>query len=112
MPLFRSEMKRSNEIASSTLDKIKQDFDPAFSYMVFERAGPARKNAFLEVFEVLNRMDVTIHDLKTFHDPGKGKLLLVVKFDPGRSDRIMEEVFNAGLPEEIVFYGYGSPRSR
>ena len=35
-------------------------------------------------------------------------MLLVAKFDAGRTDGIMEALIGAGLPEDVVFYGYGS----
>lgn len=104
-------MKRSRKIISSTLERIKQDFDPAYSYVIFERAGPADKAAFREVFEVLNRLNLSVHDVMTVHDPDAGKMLLVVKFDAGRTDGIMEEIFNSGLPKDVIFYGYGSSLS-
>jgi hypothetical protein len=35
-------------------------------------------------------------------------MMLVAKFDAVRTDGIMEALIGAGLPEDVVFYGYGS----
>jgi hypothetical protein len=110
LPVSRSEMKEE-EFISSTFEQIKQDLDPAFNYIVFERVGPVSKTTLREVFEALNRLDMSIHELKAFYDRAGRKMLLVAKFDAGRTDRIMEEIFNAGLPKDVIFYGYGSSLS-
>lgn len=110
MPVSRNDMKKA-DFASSTFEKIKQDFDPAFSYIIFERTGPAGKTLLLEIFETLNRLDTPILDMKTFYDVSRGKMLLVAKFEAGRADGIMEEIIGAGLPKDVIFYGYGSSHS-
>jgi hypothetical protein len=102
---------KKEEFISSTIEQIKHDLDPAFSYIIFERAGPASKVTLREIFDALNHLNMSIHELKTFHDRAGGKMLLVAKFDPGRTDSIMEEIFNAGLPKDVIFYGYGSSLS-
>ena len=100
-----------NNIISSTFEQIRQDMDPAFSYIVFERPGPAGSGSFREVFEALNRLEMPIIELKSYHDQTGERMLLVAKFDAGRTDKIMEEIFNAGLPKDVTFYGYGSSQS-
>ena len=102
---------KKGELVSSTFEQIRQDLDPGFSYIIFERPGPADKAVLREVFEALNRLDMAIHELKTFHDGARGKMLLVAKFDAGRSDKIMEEILSAGLPKDVIFYAYGSTLS-
>ena len=110
MLVSRSEMKRE-EAGSTTFERIKQDLDPAFSYIIFERPAPAGNASPGEVLEVLNRLGRTIHELKTYHDEAGGKMLLVAKFDAGRTDEIIEEIFNEGLPNDVILYGYGSSQS-
>ena len=107
MLLSRSEMKKETFV-SSTLEKIRQGFDPSFCYIIFERQGPPDKAHLLEVFEALNRLDLAALEMKTFYDRGRGTMLLAVKFEAGRTDAIMEEIVGAGLPMDVVFYGYGS----
>jgi hypothetical protein len=110
LQVFRSEIK-DEDFVSCSFEQIKQDLDPAFSYIIFERPGPAGKAFLSVVFEALDRLNLTIHELKACHDRSAGKMLLVAKFDAGRTDPIMEEIFNAGLPMDVTFYGYGSSLS-
>jgi len=77
--------------------------------VIFESHGPAGNTSFNEVIEALNRSEMRVHEFKTYRDGEK--MLLVAKFAAGRTDKIMEEIFNAGLPKEITFYGYGSSQS-
>ncbi len=100
-------MKKS-KVASLSFEDIKQQFDPSFSYVVFERAGPADKSRLKVIFKALSSTGLPVLELRAFHDPAGGKMLLVAKFDAGRTDGIMEALIGAGLPEDVVFYGYGS----
>jgi len=94
---------------SFTLEKIKQGLDPAFSYMIFERLTTANaETAFREVFEALSRMDFGFYERQVLRDEAGGRLLLVVRFGPGRIDDTMQELLNIGLPKDITFYAYGS----
>jgi hypothetical protein len=34
--------------------------------------------------------------------------ILVVKIDPGRTDKILEEFINIGIPNEFTFYSFGN----
>jgi hypothetical protein len=97
---------------SFTIEKIKQGLDPAHRYMIFERAAEAgAEAAFKEVFEALVRMDLGFYERQVLRDEARGRMLLVIKFAPGRIDNIMQEFVNIGLPEDITFYAYGSHTS-
>jgi hypothetical protein len=92
-----------------TFEKIKRGLDPAYSYIVFERCTEApAESAFREVFEALMHMDFGFYERQVLHDKALGRLLLVIKFAPGRSDKIMQAFMNTGLPKDITFYAYGS----
>jgi hypothetical protein len=94
---------------SLIFEKIKRGLDPAYSYMIFERLAEASaENAFREVFEALSLMDFGFYERQVLRDEARRRLLLVVKFGPGRTDNIMQEFLNIGLPEDITFYAYGS----
>ena len=94
---------------SFTFEKIKQGLDPAHSYMIFEKVtGDAAESAFNAVFQALSRMDFGFYERQVLRDEARGRLLLIVKFGPGRIDNIMQEFLNIGLPEDITFYAYGS----
>jgi hypothetical protein len=102
-------MTAATKADSLTFEKIKQGLDPAHSYMVFERLTVEKaESAFQEVFKALARMDFGFYERQVLHDQARGRLLLVVKFGPGRIDSIMQEFLNIGLPEDITFYAYGS----
>ena len=102
------EMKSS----SSCIERIKQEFDPAYNYVVFERvAGPAGEKSFRDVLEILRRLGLEGHERKVCHDDANGRTLLVIRFDPGPTDRVMVDLFNARLPQDVLFFVYGSSRS-
>jgi hypothetical protein len=102
-------MTETTKPDSLTFEKIKQGLDPAYSYMVFERLSEAKaESPFQEVFEALSRMDFGFYERQVLRDDSRGRLLLVVKFGPGRIENIMQEFLNIGLPEDITFYAYGS----
>lgn len=94
---------------SFTFEKIKRGLDPAYSYMVFERHTEANvESAFQEVFEALMNMDFGFYERQVLRDKARGRLLLIIKFAPGRTDNIMQAFLNVGLPEDITFCAYGS----
>ena len=107
MPAFRSE-KRKGLPASATLEKIKQGLDPAFSYVIFEKDGRSEKNTWIELYAALGGLNLPVLELKTFEDQSRGKMLLVARFEAGRTDALMEEMIGARLPKDVVFYVYGS----
>jgi len=107
LPAFRSD-KRKGHLVSVALEKIKQGLDPAFSYVVFERDGLAEKNAWIELYASLGGLNLPILELKTFDDPGRGKMLLVARFEAGRADTIMDKIICARLPRDMVSYVYGN----
>ncbi len=110
MQVFQRD-KKQGKLASATLEEIKRDLDPAFSYILFEKDGPADKEVLKDLFTVLDRLGLPLLELNTFQDRSRGKVLLVARFEAGRMETIMEEIIGAGLPEDIVFYGYGSSLS-
>lgn len=102
-------MAQRRKTVSSSFEKIKQELDPAFSYMIFEKiAGSSEETEFRAVFSALHSLNLGSHEYKVFRDEARGRLLLVVRFKPGRTDKIMQEFLNIGLPEDITFYAYGS----
>lgn len=110
MPLSLDEM-RKGYLVFSTLEKIRQELDPSYCYIVFERTGPADRSRFFEVFELLIRIDLAVIELKSFYDRDRGTVLLVVKLESGRADAIMERIIGAGLSVDIGIYGYGSSQT-
>ena len=94
---------------SLSFENLKRGLDPAYSYIVFERQAEAHPDsAFREVFEALTHMDFGFYEQQVLRDQIRGCLLLIIKFGPGRSDKIMQAFLDLGLPEDITFYAYGS----
>ncbi len=110
MPAFRSDKKKGHP-ESATFEKIKKGLDPAFRYVIFEKDGLLEKNAWIGLYASLGGLDLPILELKTFEDPGRGKMLLVARFEAGRTDTIIEQILSARLPKDIIFYVYGSAQA-
>ena len=102
-------MKPRRESNASVFNEIKRTLDPAYSYVIFEKAvGSIDEDEFHEVFDAISCLKLGIFGWKIHQDKTQGKALLVVKVDPGRTDTILEELFKAGMPKDITFYSFGS----
>jgi hypothetical protein len=110
LPVFRNETSEGLP-ESATLERIKQELDPAFSYVIFEKDGPAEKNIWIELYASLGGLNLPVLELKTFEDPGRAKVLLVARFEGGRTEAIVQEMIGARLPNDVIFYVYGSSRA-
>lgn len=102
-------MKARRKANSPVFEKIKQTLDPAYNYVIFEKAaGPNDENEFPEIFDAISHLKLGNFEWKIHHDKVNGVALLVVKVDPDRPDRILEKIFSIGIPKDITFYSYGS----
>ena len=102
-------MNPRRKLNSPVLEKIKRTLDPAYSYVIFEKSsGSTDEDEFQEVFGVISRLKLGIFEWKIHYDKTKGVAILVVKIDPGRTDKILEEFMNIGIPKDITFYSFGS----
>ena len=108
MPVSKDETPESGPVSAS-LERIKQEFDPSFCYVVFEcEAGAVREFWLQELAQCLRRLGMGTYEARTYRFLAEARVLLVVKFEPADRFRVMEEIFNAGLPPEIALYAYGS----
>jgi len=97
------------KVNSPVFEKIKQTLDSAYSYVIFEKSsGSPDEGEFREVFDVISRLKLGIFEWRIHHDKIRGVAILVVKIDPGRTDKILEEFINIGIPKEFTFYSFGS----
>lgn len=113
LPVSPVETIGTMKAGRSRIEKIKRGFDPAYGYVVFERtAGAEGDKGFRDLLEILGHLELECHEREVIHDEANGRVLLVIRFDPGPTDRVMEVLFNAGLPEDIFFFVYGSSRSQ
>ena len=102
-------MEIERKLDSPVLEKIKQTLDPAYNYVIFEKATNSNdENEFREIFEAISHLKLRNFDWKIHHDKVKGLALLVMKVDPDRPDKVLEKFLNIGIPKDITFYSYGS----
>ena len=102
-------METERKPNSLIFGKIKRTLDPAYSYVIFEKAtGSTDEDKFQEIFDAISRLKLGILDWKIHHDKIERIALLVMKVNPGRTDKILEEFVNAGMPKDIIFYSFGS----
>ena len=104
-------MKPNKEPISADFSEVKRNLDPAFSYVVFVReAGSWRDKGFVEIMEVFSRLKEKVISSEIYMDQSASEFMLIVTIEPEESEMIMQEILEAGLPEDIVFYLYGSSR--
>ncbi|MCG6972498.1 MAG: hypothetical protein LJE66_05070 [Desulfobacterales bacterium] len=102
-------MKKTSNPHSPVFEKIKRSLDPAFSYLIFEKAfSSVDKDVFHSIIQVIGQLNLGIFDAKIHHDKHLGLSLLVVRTDPNRADHIMQDLLNAGIPDDMTFFSYGS----
>jgi hypothetical protein len=102
-------MKKAPRHHSPVFEKIKRSLDPAYSYLIFEKAFLSGENdVFKSIINGIKQLNLEIFDSKIHHDKNLGLSLLVVKTDPGRADNIMQDILNIGIPDDMNFFSYGS----
>lgn len=102
-------MKEGAQHNSPVFEKIKRSLDPVYSYLIFEKAFSSLDNdVFKGIIDSISHLNLEIFDSKIHHDKNFGLSLLVVRIDPNRADNIMQEVLNIGIPNDVIFYSYGS----
>jgi hypothetical protein len=102
-------MKKTSGSHSPVFEKIKRSLDPAYSYLIFEKAFSSMdKDVFQNIIHSIAQLNLEIFDSKIHHDKRLELSLLVVRIDPKRADHIMQDVLNAGIPDDMTFFSYGS----
>lgn len=102
-------MKKRPPSNPSGLAKIRQRFDPAYSYMVFvkktQRGVPAD---FREVTSLFNCLKIPMIEQEVHENIDRENIALVVKLDPQEAARISQELVNIHLPRDLTYIFYGS----
>jgi hypothetical protein len=102
-------MKAETQNNSPVFEKIKRSLDPAYSYLIFEKdSEPLDSEVLQDIIVGISRLNLGIFESKIHLDKNLGLSLLVVRVDPERTDKIMQSVINIGMPNDIIFYSYGS----
>ncbi len=93
----------------SSFAEIKRNLDPAYGYMVFEKAVDSEGSGeFEEIIPLLSRIKKGVFEHVVHRDKVKGRLVLVVKLEPNLTDKVTQEFLNIMLPKDITLYVYGS----
>jgi hypothetical protein len=102
-------MKTTAHQNSLVFKKIKRSLDPVYSYLIFERVfSSTNDDMFQFIIDGISHLNLNIFESKIYHDKDLGLSLMVVRIDAGRADNIMQDVLNIGIPNDIIFYSYGS----
>lgn len=93
----------------STFEAVTRELDPASSYVIFEKESrEGDSSEFGEVMEMLARLNLPVRSTDCRVDVQQGKILLIVRFDSGRADEILQQCMEAGIPGDVLLYAYGS----
>lgn len=107
MPSRKPMNKHRNTILANFAE-IKQNLDPSFSYIIFEKTvNPADGPDFSEVSAFITRYKKAVIKQEVYRDPTGKHHLLVVKLSVNELDEISQEILNFTLPEDITVYVYG-----
>jgi hypothetical protein len=102
-------MKKRPEFNPFGLAKIRQRFDPAFSYMVFVKKAQGGVPAeFGEVASLFNNLKIPTVDQEVHENIEGDNIALVVKLDPGEAAKISQELVNISIPSDLTYIFYGS----
>ena len=89
-----------------TFEKIRNELDPAYSYLIFESDGGTDEGTFLTVFDFLRGEPLGVCQLQAGKDSSTQKSLLVAKLEPGQAEAIKERVLDIHLPRHMTVYFY------
>jgi len=102
-------MKSTKAPVFPSFEEVKQNLDPASSYLVFERAKVRREGQeFSEIVEVLSGFKHRKLEWHICLDALMKKALLVVKVESGQEEAIMEEILDTGLRKDLLYSIYRS----
>lgn len=104
----RKPMKKKGNTNSVNFAEIKQNLDPSFHYIIFEKTvNPGDGTDFSEVNTFITRYQTSVIEQEVHRDPTGEHLLLVVKLNAAELDEISQEIVNLTFPEDITVYVYG-----
>ena len=93
---------------SANFAEIKQNLDPSFHYIIFEKTvNPGDGTDFSEVRTFIKRHQESVIEQEVHRDPAGEHLLLVVKLNADQLDEISQEIVNLTFPEDITVHVYG-----
>jgi hypothetical protein len=85
--------------------EIKRKLDRSFTYVVFEReAGAGEEEACSEIIGLFSRLKKRVIRRDLYLDRSTGRSMLVVTIEPRDAESLMEDLFEAGLPRDVLCY--------
>ena len=88
--------------------EIKQNLDPSFHYIIFEKTLTAEDGTdFSEVDPFITRYQKSVIEQELHRDQSGKHLLLVVKLNTDELEEISQEIVNLTFPEDLTVYVYG-----
>ena len=92
-----------------TYTEAKQRFDPASSYMVFERhASNGKKEDFSVIDDILSNLAKGTAKIEICRDSIKGKDILIVEAAPSDIDIIVNEFIDQNLQNNFNYCVYSA----
>jgi hypothetical protein len=101
-------MRKDDHSFSANFDEIKENLDPAFSYLIFEKAGDEENdNDFEEIVSILASFKKSIINHDVYRDSSGRRGLLVIQLRPRQKNMLASEIVKIRLPKNIITYIYG-----
>lgn len=101
-------MGMGNSEKFSSFAEIKQQLDPAYSYLILEKTVENNMDAEFEaILTFLSPFKEAIETHEIFRDKSRGRMMLIVRLVQEQKDHIIREILKKKLPQGIVFYIYG-----
>ena len=103
-------MNPPSKPAHMGFDEIRQNFDAAYSYLLFEKTSDPEDSAGFDkisTFFLRHRKGISKQSL--FYDKGEKKLILVVELAPKQKENVIKGLLSLSLSKEITFYAYDFP---
>jgi len=98
-------MDSAGQIKFADFAEIKRNLDPSFSYVVFEReAGADEDHGSSEIIGLFSRLKKRVIKSELYLDRRAGRFMLVVTIEPKDAETIMEDLFETGLPRDVLYY--------
>ena len=102
-------MNRTIKIISADLGQIKQNMDPAFTYLVFERKNiGCPENFFPEITKTLAELYKIEFDMQAYLDVIRNTVWLVLKTVPAAGEILKASFLTINFPKDIIFYVFDS----
>lgn len=106
--VISNKMRQGDHSMSANWAEIKENLDPSFSYLVFEKADSKGKEFdFEEIVAFLSPFKKMIRKHDIYQDRSGSRCLLAVQLRPRQKNKIVPEIMNMKLPKDIILYIYG-----